>query len=480
LNVGLSLRKDLGFIWPLGENFAIDEGRAGDVVVALAFAMKPNSLLNADRLDAVSLDPGVADFTPQVYRLRFDKALERRFQGFYYQSSIHYIRIILGAFFCGMVAFGLSDYLSLPQTFGLFWLVRYGILCPVFAIAFLFSLKEQFQRSMQWVMSLTYLIGGLGMTMIGLIAQPQEPGYQLYFLGLVFVILGAYLSRIQFFYATVVGWIIWFTYALVGLVGQAWLRGEPSVSIVLSNLFYLAFINFAGMLASYMLELSVRLEFLQRRAIAYERRKSEHLLKNLLPHRIAARLKTHSQPIAQEYQSVTILFADLVGFTALSHELSAPDLVDMLDELFSRFDLWVEHYELEKIKTIGDCYMAAGGVPIVRDDHAIVMTDLAFAMMTEVQDLAAERQLPLNLRVGIHSGPVVAGVIGRKRWFYDLWGETVNVASRMESQGLPGMIQISEDTYKLIASEFCCEAQGEIGVKGIGPMAVWHVRSRLS
>jgi guanylate cyclase len=152
----------------------------------------------------------------------------------------------------------------------------------------------------------------------------------------------------------------------------------------------------------------------------------------------------------------------------------------MLDHLFSHFDALAERYGLEKIKTIGDCYMVAAGVPTPRPDHARALVLMALDMLEAMRSSDEVGHLGLELRVGINSGPVVAGVIGRKRFLYDLWGDAVNTASRMESQGTPGRIQITRATYELIADEFECEPRGAIAVKGKGDMEVWHVLGRRS
>nr|WP_242041988.1 adenylate/guanylate cyclase domain-containing protein [Alkalinema sp. FACHB-956] len=232
------------------------------------------------------------------------------------------------------------------------------------------------------------------------------------------------------------------------------------------------------MLVGYLLEVSARIDFLQRRALAYEKRKSESLLLNILPQSIAARLKQDPSTIAQEYAIASILFADIVNFTPLSSQLSPTELVNLLDEMFSHFDQLVEQYGLEKIKTIGDCYMVASGVPTPREDHAEALAHLALDMLHYLKSFAQQTGYPVNLRIGIHTGSVVAGVIGRKKFLYDLWGDTVNTASRMESHGEPGCVQISQTTYEYLASHFICQSQGSIVVKGKGPMEVWHLVGR--
>ncbi len=205
--------------------------------------------------------------------------------------------------------------------------------------------------------------------------------------------------------------------------------------------------------------------------------RSEALLLNILPREISEALKVDRRTIAAHHDAASILFADVVDFTPMAATMTPLHLVDLLNEVFQCFDTLVEKYDLEKIKTIGDCYMVAAGVPRSRPDHATALVDLALDM----QDAVAERRFggrELAFRIGINSGPVVAGVIGRKKFIYDLWGEAVNVASRMESQGQRQAIQITRTTFDLIKDDFDCEARGTIKVKGADQMEVWHVLGR--
>ena len=201
---------------------------------------------------------------------------------------------------------------------------------------------------------------------------------------------------------------------------------------------------------------------------------AEMLLLNILPKEISDALKAEQRTIADQYTDVSILFADVVGFTPIAAKMSPMELVGLLNQVFLCFDGLVEKYDLEKIKTIGDCYMVASGVPRRRSDHATALVDLALDMHAAVAGTRfGGRQLAF--RIGINSGPVVAGIIGRKKFTYDLWGESVNLASRMESHGRARCIQITRSTYELIKDAFYCEAMGLIEVKGAGQMEVWHV-----
>jgi adenylate cyclase len=206
--------------------------------------------------------------------------------------------------------------------------------------------------------------------------------------------------------------------------------------------------------------------------------RAESLLLNILPQSIVERLKVETRTIADQFISASILFADVVDFTPLAERLPPAEVVGVLDHLFSHFDELAERYEVEKIKTIGDCYMVAAGVPSPRPDHARALARMALDMQAAMRSVDEVGHLGLELRVGINSGPVVAGVIGRKRFLYDLWGDAVNTASRMESYGTSGRIQITRATKELLADEFVCEPRGTIPVKGKGEIEAWYLVGR--
>jgi adenylate cyclase len=204
---------------------------------------------------------------------------------------------------------------------------------------------------------------------------------------------------------------------------------------------------------------------------------SEMLLLNILPKEISEALKTEPRAIAAHYDEASILFADIVEFTPMAATMLPLALVDLLNDVFECFDDLVDKYELEKIKTIGDCYMVAAGVPRQRVDHAEALVNFALDMQAEIgkRTFGGRR---LAFRIGINSGPVVAGVIGRRKFIYDLWGETVNMASRMESHGTSGVIQITRNTFDLVGEHFDCQARGPIEVKGVGRVETWYVTGR--
>ncbi len=210
-----------------------------------------------------------------------------------------------------------------------------------------------------------------------------------------------------------------------------------------------------------------------------EKGKTESLLLNILPGTILSRIRKGESAIADRFTDATILFADLVGFTNLAEQHSPGRIVELLNGLFSAFDNLAGRLKVEKIKTIGDAYMAAAGLPEEGPGHALSIAEMALGMMDAVRETGKRFDEALQLRIGIHSGEVVAGLIGRHRSIYDVWGDTVNIASRLESTGLPNRIQISESTYQRVKDVFTCELRGPVALKGKGTMLTYFLGERL-
>ena len=208
-------------------------------------------------------------------------------------------------------------------------------------------------------------------------------------------------------------------------------------------------------------------------------RQSDELLRNILPAMIAERLKQGERTIAERFEEATVLFADLVGFTTLAAKLPPRELVEILNQVFSRFDQLADRYDLEKIKTIGDAYMVVGGVPMTHCSCGITaIAEMALAMLDELEDINTKLNLNLKLRVGIHHGPVIAGVIGLRKFIYDLWGDTVNIASRMESHGSEGRIHTTDVVYQALGDRYAFEKRGTIPIKGRGEMKTYWLIKR--
>ena len=269
---------------------------------------------------------------------------------------------------------------------------------------------------------------------------------------------------------------IWLAAFFGDLVAAAFLDGAakqstgPLAPIAINTLFAL---NIAGIGTLTFVALS----FFRARRDAAEQR-SEKLLLNVLPASIAVRLKRGEEPIADHYDEISVLFADLAGFTVRSAHESPAETVAVLNEVFSVFDGLVRFYGLEKIRTIGDSYMVAAGAPTPRPDHAHAICAMALDMQREVKRLNAERDWMLRFRIGINCGPAVAGIVGREKFHYDLWGDTVNIASRMESHGLADRIQVTQDVYERLKGEFTFATRGVIDVKGKGPTLTYLLIGR--
>lgn len=250
--------------------------------------------------------------------------------------------------------------------------------------------------------------------------------------------------------------------------------GDPLVLKLfwLQNVFMV--FAFAVISAAYLFKLIKKAELAMVKALD----RSDLLLNNVLPPIIADRLKKKDNLIAESFSGASVLFADIAGFTPMSQCMTPAELVQLLDSLFSRIDMLVQRHGLEKIKTIGDAYMVAAGIPIRRDDHAEAIVAFAFELKDTLAEFNRETGRNLRLRIGINSGPVIAGVIGKLRFLYDLWGDSVNTASRMESHGIPDEIHVTEETRRLLMDSYVFEERGEIDVKGKGMMRTYFLRGR--
>jgi class 3 adenylate cyclase len=259
--------------------------------------------------------------------------------------------------------------------------------------------------------------------------------------------------------------------AASGLVEPIVAQRAASIPVPIATTFFVLNVSGVSITSYLMFQYAVRA-----RDAAMAR--SEALLLNVLPKSIAERLKREAGTIAESHPAVTVLFADVVDFTPFTERTAPERVVGVLDEIFSAFDQLAEEHGLEKIKTIGDAYMVASGLPDHREDHAAAAAEMALDMLAEVARLSAALDLGLEIRIGMDSGPVIAGVIGRRRFIYDLWGDTVNTASRMESHGLAGRIQVTETTYQLLRAAYRFEDRGEVVVKGKGAMRAYLLLGR--
>src|SRR5215216_1085652 len=417
---------------------------------------------------------------PYADKLRFPEEIEEQFRQDYHLNTVSTTRLALVLGLVLFSLFGILDIYAVPISKNIVWFIRYAIIAPVIILALLASYTRPFQRHVQTLMGIVVVISGLGIVTMISITREAEFGNRFYFTGLILVSMWGYaLSRLRFWYAILANLAIMVGYEFASIVMQQLLTTETGVVIFIMHNFFFLGGNIIGMFTSYSLERYTRRDFLQKYTIQVERDQADKLLYNVLPERIAEKLKQSNETIAEEFESATVLFADIVNFTPISARFAPHEVVDMLDELFSRFDELVDQYGVEKIQVAGDGYMVAAGVPTPRPDHATVLAQLALDMLDYIKegDLLGG-QYPIEIRIGLNSGSLLGGVIGRKKYFYALWGDTVNTASRMESQGSSGKIQITRATYELVKNEFDCEYMGVIPVKGKGNMDVWHLMAK--
>lgn len=417
---------------------------------------------------------------PYADKLRFPPEVEEQFREDYQVNTIGTTRfaLLLGIVLYSL--FGILDVYAAPISKNVIWIIRYTIVAPFFTLVLILSYSERYQKHIQFLVCLAVIVSGFGVIAGTTIVLEVEFASRFYFSGLLLVSMWAYgLSRLQFRYAVLANLVILVGYEYINIVIKQQLDTETGTLIfILHNFFFLG-ANVIGMFTSYYLERYTRRDFLQKYAIQEQRNQADKLLYNVLPEQIAERLKQSRETIAEEFESASVLFADIVNFTPISARFGPLEVVEMLNEIFSRFDELVDKYGVEKIQVAGDGYMVAAGVPTPRPDHAAVIAQLALDMLDCVKTgnfLGGKH--PVEIRIGLNTGSLIAGVIGRKKYFYALWGDMVNTASRMESHGESGKIQITRAMYELIKDEFECEYIGKIAIKGKGRMEAWHLTAR--
>ena len=416
-------------------------------------------------------------------RLRFPDGLEQAYRQDFASRSIKMQRSFIAFGFVLYGLFSILDYYAMPRTHQIAWLLR-ALLEPLVVALFLATYNQSWQQKMYWLINLWML--GMNATILIMIAvaQQSELAFTFYPIGLMLVLICGYVASGHLGYATVQGWLAIIGYALIGIFEQNLLMGTSTSSRFLILNFFIFGLNAIGMMLGYALEHTNRLAFLQHLVIEQQnwvaeelRAESERLLLNVLPATVAERLK-RGETVADYYEHAAILFADIENFTPYSTKNSPGEVVDLLNQIFSAFDQLTEKYGLEKIKTIGDAYMVVSGVPNPRPAYLEALVEMAIEMQKIMERLRQERLYDFNLRIGINAGPVVAGIIGYKKFSYDLWGDTVNVASRMESIGLPGKIQVTEEVYQLLKDRYLFEKRGAISVKGKGEMIVYFLKKQ--
>ena len=406
--------------------------------------------------------------------MRFlDEALEERYQQVSGAESLTGFRITTAA----AAAIWLLAAVVIPTGTSIPF-ERAVVAC--FVVGFMnwaaFVLSERLDTLDRQHATLSFLTSINGLVILWLAATGGVlPGYGISAIMLLFAF--GFVSRTGFVFAA------WRTAVIVVgyIVAASLYRGRGS--LLVDDLIFGAAVG-GTLVALRMLEQSRRRVFYQdvvitrqSAALRLEMDRADGLLRNLLPASIASRLLDGERTIADEYPAVTVLFADIVGFTPLAARLPAGDVVALLDRLFARFDELVAERGLEKIKTIGDAYMAAGGLPEPMPDHPARVVDLGLAMIDAAAG-AGEGIVDLRLRVGVHSGPVVGGVIGHRKLAFDIWGETVNIASRLESQGVAGRVHVSATTWRSVEGLFDGQTSGPVQLRGYGPMDTYTIVGR--
>jgi len=405
-----------------------------------------------------------------------DPTLEQAFRRDDLDSLRRFLTFSVGLASLVFLAFAVHDALVVPEVRREAWSVRFGVFVPASVLVFWLLNSRHLLRFSQPMMLVYGVAASFIVLYIGAIAGGS--GYFLYTsFAIAFVTLGPFVARL--------GVVAQLAYTLLTLLMFALLdrwfaHCPPQISLSVSST--LLSLGGLGALIAYRQEQQARHGFLQRRlidrqvhALAAEKARAEELLLNVLPSSIAERLKRGQRPIADGFPRVSVLFADIVGFTKMSERVTPVELVDRLNRMFSSFDDLADKLKLEKIKTIGDAYMVAGGLHSHEYDHAQTIAEMALAMQRRALEFSREFGEDLSIRIGIHTGPVVAGVIGKRKFIYDVWGDTVNTASRMESHGEPGMVHVTDETRQLLKDMYVLTARGEITVKGKGTMRTWFL-----
>ncbi len=381
--------------------------------------------------------------------------------------------VILGAII--YAAFFELDRWVIPDAISSAATIRFGVVCPLLLTLVALSYHPRFTR-LAWVAAAGALLAG-GLGILALMALvPAETG-ALYLPGVLLALTGCLLFRLPLLHTSVVCGVHLLAYVLVG----RWLQ-PIRVEVFLANLAQLSVFSSLVCVGAWQLQRWLARELVLRNMLDAERMKADMVLGDILPEAITARLKEGERNIADHHASITIVFADIVEFTSLCEQVSAPELVTLLTNLFSAFDRIAQRHGLEKIKTVGDAYIVASGLDGRSDPRANAAAAAALAqdMIAEVARYRRPDGGPLELRIGINTGPAVAGVLGVSKLAYDMWGETVNVASRMQAHAPPGSIQISESTRVLLGKGHELEPRGEITLKGGRTAQTWLLSRRYT
>ena len=411
-------------------------------------------------------------------RLRFrNPDLERWFRAHFASHNVTNLRIGYVFGLVMWIAWGATIRTHLGEDRSLDLLIRYGLLIPLTTAGFALTFWPRFPRYWKWPVLTVLLITGV--TWINYVTEiksmPADYGY----VGLILIQTFSFsILRLPFLLVVIFD-VVTIPYYLISALGPGGLEG---VRALLAT-FYLGSFTLLGLIASFVLEWKIRKLFLRERQLDVERSRSDALLLNILPQAIVNRLKARgstraNQPMAEAIGDVTVLFADAVGFTAQAGKAPPDELVTALDNLFRKIDRLADRHGLEKIKTVGDAYMAAAGVPTPRQDHAEAAAEMALAIIREINDARWPSGDPIVMRIGMASGPAVAGVIGDRKFAYDLWGDTVNLASRLEFHCRPGSILASESAAAHLEDRYRFSPPVILDLKGKGPTPARFLEDR--
>jgi class 3 adenylate cyclase len=369
------------------------------------------------------------------------------------------------------LGFTVLDQVFLAEEAGRLLVVR-GLVCLILLGVLALTWTSAWHRFHGWIVAATVLVTGGGIVTLLAIGRGEA---SLHWAGIMLALMAGYgLFPPRLMITAGVSLLL-----ILGFNAVVIPTGLLPLAIVIADDFFLVAAAIVGSLATYSRERSSRERFLSTLHLEEERKRSEGLLLNILPEPIARRLMAGEEPIADHHAEVTVLFADIVGFTAMTARMNPDDLVRLLDRVFHEFDQVAQEHDVQKVKTVGDACMMVAGLSGTRNDHAARVAEAALAMRQRIARFRTPEGEPVCLHIGIASGPVVAGVIGRTRFSYDLWGDVVNTASRMASLGERGRIQVTEDVVRLLAGRYAFRARGPLEVKGKGTMETWFLESRL-
>lgn len=409
------------------------------------------------------------DFHPLTLRFGSDE-LERAWRIRRAVESLRPFRattVLAIGLYVGFIAF---DRALLPDAFDRLLVVR-AVVCGLLVVFLLASWLPGWPRLHDRIVAGAVVVAGGGI--VALLAVGREEA-GLHWAGLLLALMATHgLFHPRLLVSTALSVLMIVAFDAVVLP-----TGILPLEVVAADNFFLVSAAVVGILASYSLERSSRERFLATIRLEEERWRSERLLLNILPAPIARRLKAGEESIADHYTEVTVLFADIVGFTAMTAGMEPTDLVGLLDRVFQEFDAIARDHGVEKVKTIGDACMMASGVPEPQDGHAGRIAEAALAIRERVARCGPDGGEPIRVRIGIATGPVVAGVIGRTKFSYDLWGDVVNTASRMASLGEDDRIQVTGEVTRRLRDRYVFRPRGTLEVKGKGPMETWYLEER--